>query len=86
MIKRYRPWLPDQQYLVPPAPRDWLLEEHLVFFLLDVRESLDLTTIEGRVQAKDPRGTRPYDPRMMVALLVCGHNLLKLYRAGLAAS
>jgi hypothetical protein len=25
--KRYRPWLPDQQYLLPPAPRDWLPEK-----------------------------------------------------------
>lgn len=49
--KRYRPWLPEQQYLLPPAPRDWLPEEHLVFFILDVLESVDLRVIEGRVQA-----------------------------------
>ena len=72
--KRYRPWLPDQQYLLPPAPRDWLPEEHLVFFILDVLETVDLGTIEARVQAKDPRGTRPYDPRLMVALLVYGYT------------
>jgi transposase len=72
--KRYRPWLPEQQYLLPPAPRDWLPEEHLVFFILDVLESVDLSVIEGRVQAKDPRGTRPYDPRLMVALLVYGYT------------
>lgn len=73
--KRYRPWLPDQQYLLPPAPRDWLPEQHLVFFILDVLESVDMSAIEARVQAKDSRGTRPYDPRMMVALLVYGYSI-----------
>ena len=72
--KRYRPWLPDQQYLLPPAPRQWLPDDHLVFFILDVLETVDLSPIEARVQAKDPRGTRPYDPRLMVALLVYGYT------------
>jgi transposase len=72
--KRFRPWHPDQQYLLPPAPRDWLPEEHLVFFVLDLVESLDLSAIEDVVHAKDSRGTRPYDPRMMVALLLYGYT------------
>ncbi len=29
--------------------------------------------IEGRIQARDRRGTRPYDPAMMVALLLYGY-------------
>jgi transposase len=33
-------------------------------------DQFDLEKIEESIQEKDPRGERPYDPRMMVALLV----------------
>ncbi len=42
--------------------------------MLDVIEVLDLDSIEAEIQSKDPRGTSPYDPRMMVALLVYGYS------------
>lgn len=71
--KRYRPWAPDQAYLIPPTPRDWLPDGHLAYFILDVVDALDLSEIEAAIQAKDPRGTRPYDPQMMVALLLYGY-------------
>jgi hypothetical protein len=38
--------------------------------VLELVERLDLSRIEARLNAKDPRGTAPYDPRMMVALLL----------------
>lgn len=68
--KSYRPWSPEQSYLFPPSPRDWLPEGHLVYFILDVVKTLDLTDIERRIQQQDPRGNRPYPPAMMVALLL----------------
>ena len=71
--KRYRPWTPGQQYLLAPSPRDWLPESDLAYFIIDVVGELDLDQIESRYQAKDPRGTSPYDPRMMVALLLYGY-------------
>lgn len=70
MSKNYRPWNPDQSYLFPPSPREWLPKNHLAFFLLDIMDQFDLEKIEEAIQEKDPRGERPYDPRMMVALLV----------------
>ena len=70
MSKRYRPWTPTQTYLLPPSPLEWLPEGHLAFFLLDVVASLDLSSIENRIQDKDARGERPYDPRMMTVLLL----------------
>jgi transposase len=72
-MKTYRPWTPDQPYLLPPNPRDWLPEGHLAPFLLEVVESLDLSAIEDAIQEKDPRGERPYHPRMMLALLLYGY-------------
>lgn len=52
---------------------DWLPEGHLAYFILDVVGQLDLSAIELKIQAKDPRGTRPYSPSMMVALLIYGY-------------
>ncbi len=72
-MKSYRPYNPSQSYLLPPSPSEWLPEGHLVYFVLDLVEQLDLGEIERRLQAKDPRGERPYAPRMMVALLVYGY-------------
>lgn len=73
--KLYRPWSPEQAFLLPPSPQDWLPEGHLVYFLLDVIGELDLSAIESKIQAKDPRGTRPYSPVMMVGLLIYAYCL-----------
>lgn len=71
--KSYRPWSPRQVYLLPPSPTDWLPEDHLAYFILDVVERLDLSAIEAAMAAKDPRGERPYSPRMLLALLIYGY-------------
>lgn len=70
MSKKYRPWTPEQTYLLPPSPREWLPEGHLAFFLLEVVQELDLEAIESKLQEKDARGERPYSPRMMTALIL----------------
>jgi transposase/IS5 family transposase len=70
MSKAYRAWAPEQSYLLPPSPLEWLPEGHLAFFVLELVGELDLSAIEAAIQQKDPRGTRPYSPRMMTALLL----------------
>jgi transposase len=49
---------------------DWLPEGHLAYFVLEVVRELDLGAIEGAIQGKDPRGERPYAPKMMTSLLL----------------
>jgi hypothetical protein len=63
--KSYRPWSPRQGQVFPPSPLDWLPEDHLAYFVLDVVEELDLRLIEEaiprslpRTQATGPRRTR----------------------------
>jgi transposase len=58
---------------MPQSPTDWLPEDHLAYFVLDLLEELDLGDIERAIQAKDARGERPYSPRMMTALLLYGY-------------
>ena len=53
----------------PPRLRDWLPESHLVYFVSDVVDQLDLSAIES-VYEKEWRGQPPYHPRLLVKLLV----------------
>lgn len=73
--KQYKRWTPEQAFLLPPSPLEWLPEGHLGLFMLDVVSVLDLSPILDAYQAKDARGTRAYDPRMMVALLLYGYSV-----------
>ena len=70
MHKTFRPWQPGQTSLLPPSPSDWLSADHQVYFLLDLVDELDLSAIVIPAQAKDPRGEKGFDPRMMTLLLL----------------
>ena len=72
--KPYRSYLPEQDLLLPPSLRDWLPDSHLVYFVSDVVDQLDLSAIE-KVYEKEWRGQPPYHPRLMVKLLVYGYCL-----------
>jgi len=69
MAKTYRPYCPDQMFLLPPSLRDWLPENHLSYFVSDVVDTLDLDGIESYYE-KDERGQPPYHPKMMTKVLV----------------
>ena len=43
--KKFRPYQPDQLLLLPPSLRDWLPEDHVVYFLSDAVEERDLSAI-----------------------------------------
>lgn len=59
----------DQLMLMPPSMAEWLPEDHLVWFVLDVVDEFDLSAFVARYRA-DGRGGAAYHPAMMVALLV----------------
>ena len=59
----------DQLYLLPPSIKDWLPEDHVAFFVLDVVEEIDLTGIYSDYRP-DGWGAAAHEPAMMTALLV----------------
>jgi len=69
MAKKYREYEPDQLFLMPPSLREWLAEDHLVYFVSDLVDDLDLSEIEA-VYEDEERGQPPYHPRMMVKVLI----------------
>jgi len=72
MAKTYRSYLPEQDLLLPPSLREWLPDEHLVYFVSDVVDQLNLSAIES-VYEEDDRGQPPYHPRMMTKILLYGY-------------
>ena len=72
MAKTFRPYLPDQDFLLPPSLREWLPEGHLAYFVSDVVDQLDLSAVYA-VYGDEQRGQPPYDPLMMTKLLVYGY-------------
>jgi len=59
----------DQLLLMPPSVAEWLPEDHLAWFVLDVVAELDLAEFVAAYRS-DGRGGAAYDPAVMVALLV----------------
>jgi transposase len=68
----FRPYLPDQDFLLPPSLRDWLPENHLAYFVGDVVEQVDLTAIYARYREEE-RGQPPYHPKMMTKQVIYGY-------------
>ena len=58
----------DQLFLMPVSMRDWLEEGHLAFFVLEVVGELDTSCLHRRPGGCS--GRPPYEPEMMVALLL----------------
>jgi transposase len=69
MSTTFRPCAPDQSLLFPPSPRDWLPEGHLAFFIADTVAALDLQALYAPYEG-DGRRNQPFDPQMMVTVLV----------------
>lgn len=78
--KTFRPYDPEQALLLAPVLSEWLPEGHLAHFVSDLVESgaLDLSAIYAAYG--EERGYPPYDPRLMVKLLLYG------YATGLVSS
>jgi transposase len=72
MAKSYRPYFPEQDFLLPPSLREWLPENHLAYFVSEMIDQLDLSAIESYYE-REERGYPPYHPRMMTKLLVYGY-------------
>jgi transposase len=71
--KTFRAYDPDQVLLMAPVLRDWVPDGDLAHFVSDLVDSgvLDLSAIYD--DYTEERGFPPYDPRLMVKLLVYGY-------------
>jgi transposase len=70
-VKTFRRYDPNQTLLLSPNLDDWLEEGHLARFVSDTVGALDVSGILDSYD--EARGGPPYDPVMMVKLLVYGN-------------
>jgi transposase len=66
---RFRPYEPNQLFLLPPDLKHWLPEDDLVYFIIDLINELNLDPIYA-VYDNTKGGQPPYHPRMMAGLLL----------------
>lgn len=70
--KAFRAYDPDQVLLMSPVLAEWVSQGDLAHFVSDlVEDVLDLSAIYASYE--EVRGYPPYDPRLMVKLLVYGY-------------
>jgi len=62
--------IPDRKtpFIFPPSMEDWLPEEHLAHFVVDIVSRLDLSDLRSSY-SEQMRGQKAYDPGMMVSLI-----------------
>jgi transposase len=72
--KTYRPWEPQRSQQEAHSPASKLPESDLVFFLLDIVPPLDLRRFYAPYE-QETRGAPPFDPAMMVCLLLYAYSV-----------
>lgn len=66
----FRPIDRQTDYLLPPSLDEWLPQDHLARFVVEVVDGLNLSELE---QAYRGRGTAAYHPALLLSLLVYGY-------------
>lgn len=67
--KRFKPYHPNQLLLLPPDMKDWLPDDDLVYFIMEMLDQLDLSAIYDSYDGT--KGGQPaFDPKMMAGLLL----------------
>jgi hypothetical protein len=60
----------DTLYLLPPSIQEWLQEQHLARFVVEIAEQINLQPLKASYRG---RGAQPYNPEMLVGLLFYGY-------------
>src|SRR5271165_2866430 len=69
MPANVRPTDRDQQFLMPPSLTDWLPEDHLAWFIIDVVAELDIAEFYAAYR-EDGRGGAASDPATLLGVLL----------------
>lgn len=69
-MSHFRPIKRDMNYLFPPSMNDWLPEQHLARFVVEIVEQLDLKGMECAYRGT---GSAPFHPALLLSILVYGY-------------
>ncbi len=73
-MRKFKEYKVDQLLLLPPDIREWLPEDHLAYFIMDVTEELELKEIYDSYDGSEG-GQPPYNPLMMLRILLYGYSV-----------
>ena len=57
-------------FLLPPSIDEWLPEEHLARFVVEIVDGLDLRSMSGRYRGS---GSKSYHPRLLLSVVFYGY-------------
>lgn len=66
----FKPIKRDINYLFPPSMNDWLPEQHLARFVVEIVEQLDLSAMERSYRGT---GSTPFHPALLLSILIYGY-------------
>jgi len=70
-MKRFQGAMREQRMLMPYDLSEWLPEDHLARFVVDITDKLDFSKVYRQYQG---RGTVAYDPKLLLSLLFYGYS------------
>ena len=71
MAKEYLSFNRQQAYLLPPSIDEWLPQEHLARFIIEIVKELDLSNIHKAYGGQG--GSKAYHPEVLLSLLFYGY-------------
>ena len=83
MPTTFRPYEPEQKLLLSPDLQEWLPEGHLAHHVSDLVDGLDLRAFYAPYEG-DGRRNAPYEPRMMLKVLLYGYATGEFSSRGIA--
>jgi transposase len=69
-MSHFQPIQRDTDFLFPPSINDWLPEQHLARFVVEIVEQLDLKAMERAYRGS---GSAPFHPALLLSILVYGY-------------
>ena len=67
----------DTVYLFPPSVSDWLPEDHLARFVVEVVDQLDLSELTHQYAGRGSKAHHPSGPAQPVNLRLCYWGVLQ---------
>ena len=69
-MNKFKPINRDTPYLLPPSLQDWLPQDHMARFVVDIVDRMDLSALTGKYRG---RGSDAYHPALLLSLLIYGY-------------
>ncbi|MCK4562495.1 MAG: transposase [Flavobacteriaceae bacterium] len=70
-MNKYISYDREQAYLLPPSIDDWLPQDHLARFIVEIIDQLDISSIDKQYSGRS--GKQAYHPKILLGLLFYGY-------------